>query len=99
MRFVCLALVATAVMAQDGPYKVLKTAKTRLHPGSHAADMRNEIHFLVDPECLQRDGGGDRVSAVSEAVTEHADLLGLFDQRIVDRFADHDGADGQIAGR
>jgi DNA-binding beta-propeller fold protein YncE len=28
MRLVCLALVATAVMAQDGPYKVLKTAKT-----------------------------------------------------------------------
>src|SRR5271169_4784712 len=50
-------------------------------------------------ERLERDRGGDRMAAISEAVGEHADLFALGKQRLVNSLRDHDARDRQIGRR
>jgi hypothetical protein len=40
---------------------------------------------------FQRDGGGDRVSRIGEAMAEHADAIALLQYALVNFVADHDG--------
>ncbi len=42
----------------------------RAHPG----DMAHDVARLVELDGLERDGGGNRMAAIGEAVAEGADL-------------------------
>ena len=71
-------------------------AQFGLHVRADRADMGADFHFVVDLQRLDRDGGGDRMAGVGEAVAEGADGMAFLGQRLEDEVVHHHGADRQV---
>ena len=52
--------------------------------------------LLVDFECPQRNGCGNRVAGVRKAMTEETSLAARFDHRLVQEFRHDHGTDRQV---
>src|SRR5258708_5139661 len=62
---------------------------------AQALGVAEQVDVVVDFLRLERDGGGDRMAGVGEAVAPGADLVALAHQRLIDLVGDHHRRDRQ----
>src|ERR1700710_151040 len=74
-----------------------RVRKPRLQLLAEAPRDLDYIHLLVDPQCLDGDGGRNGMAGIGEAVAQHPKAIRFVGDDLVDGITDGDGRDRHVA--